>query len=117
MSIDVAATPEPGADASARFGRTATVAALTVGVFMSALDGSIVNAVLPVVAAAFDADVAAIEWVVTAYLLVQGGLLLTFGRLGDMWGHKKLYLVGLAGFVAARRCAASPRQHGSWWPC
>ena len=68
---------------------------------MAALDNSLVNAVLPIVVTAFGADVSAIEWVVTSYLLVQSALLLAFGRLGDMWGHKRVYLLGLGLVVAS----------------
>jgi MFS family permease len=62
-----------------------------VGTFMSALDGNVVNTVLPVVNHSFDSQVASVEWVVTVYLLVVSGLLLTFGRLGDLRGHKVIY--------------------------
>ncbi len=83
----------------------------TVGIatFMSALDGSVVNAVLPVMRGALRADVATIEWVVTVYLLVVSGLLLLFGRLGDLRGHKGLYVAGLSGFtVASGLCGLAP---------
>lgn len=50
--------------------------AVGVGSFMTALDGSVVNITLPVVSRAFNSDVAAVEWVVTVYLLVVSGLLL-----------------------------------------
>ena len=75
---------------------------LTVGVgtFMSALDGSVVNAILPVIQAYFKTDVATVEWVVTIYLLVVSGLLLTFGRLGDLRGNKTVYMWGFVIFVA-----------------
>ena len=69
------------------------------GSFMSAMDGSIVNTILPVLRTAFNSDVAAIEWVVTVYLLVLTGLLLTFGRLGDLRGHKSVYVWGFGVFV------------------
>ncbi len=65
--------------------------AVGTGTFMSALDGSVVNLVLPVVTRAFATDVATIEWVVTTYPLVVSGLLLSFGRLGDLRGHKRVY--------------------------
>src|SRR5512140_1675778 len=73
---------------------------LTVGVgtFMSALDGSAVGSVLPVIQRALHSEVAAIQWVVTIYLLVVSALLLTFGRLGDLKGHRGLYLAGFAVF-------------------
>ena len=74
--------------------------AIGVGTFMSALDGSVVNTILPVVARDFQTDVATIEWVVTIYLLVVSGLLLSFGRLGDLRGHKPVYLTGFTIFIA-----------------
>lgn len=75
--------------------------AIGAGSFMSALDGSIVNTVLPVLRTVFNSDVATIEWVVTVYLLVLSALLLTFGRLGDLRGHKTIYLWGFAIFVGS----------------
>lgn len=70
-----------------------------VGTFMSALDGSVVNTVLPVIREQFASDIAAIEWVVVIYLLVISGLLLSFGRLGDLYGHKPVYLAGFVIFT------------------
>jgi EmrB/QacA subfamily drug resistance transporter len=99
MSASVISRPCALHEARAGLPRWLIVAALALGAYMAALDSSIVNAVLPVVAAAFGADVSAIEWVVTSYLLVQSALLLAFGRLGDMWGHKRVYLFGLGVFV------------------
>ncbi len=73
--------------------------AVGVGSLMSALDGSIVNIILPVVSQAFGSDVTTIEWVVTVYLLVVSSMLLTFGRLGDMRGNKRVYVYGFGIFV------------------
>ncbi|MBN1959811.1 MAG: MFS transporter [Deltaproteobacteria bacterium] len=75
--------------------------AIGVGTFMSALDSSIVNMLLPVLRQTFHTNVAAIEWVTTVYLFVVSGVLLTFGRLGDLRGHKKLYLTGFIGFMSS----------------
>src|SRR5512140_1413808 len=75
--------------------------AIGIGSFMSALDGSVVNIILPVLRDAFKSDVASIEWVVTVYLLVLSGLLLTFGRLGDLRGHKSIYMWGFGVFVVS----------------
>ncbi len=73
--------------------------AVGVGTFMSALDGSVANIVLPVVSRDLRSDVATVEWVVTIYLLVVSGLLLSLGRLGDLKGHKPIYLIGYIVFV------------------
>lgn len=73
--------------------------AVGIGTFMSALDGSLVNTVLPLLASELGTDVAGIEWVTTVYLLVVSGLLLGVGRLGDMRGHKRIYVGGFVIFV------------------
>jgi EmrB/QacA subfamily drug resistance transporter len=70
-----------------------------VGTFMTALDGSVANTILPVIEGSLKSDVTTIEWVVTVYLLVVSGLLLTFGRLGDLRGHKRTYIAGFVLFV------------------
>ncbi len=70
-----------------------------VGTFMSALDGSVVNTILPVIRTALKTDISTVEWAVTVYLLVVSGLLLTFGRLGDLRGHKQTYVAGFVIFV------------------
>ncbi|MCJ7706093.1 MAG: MFS transporter, partial [Anaerolineales bacterium] len=83
--------------------------AIGVGSFMSALDGSVINTILPVVSRAFGSDVATIEWVVTVYLLVVSGLLLSVGRLGDLRGHKPVYVSGFAVFVlGSALCGLAP---------
>ncbi len=76
-----------------------TLIAIGVGTFMSALDASVANIVLPVVSVDLHSDIATVEWVVTIYLLVVSGLLLSLGRLGDMRGHKPIYLLGFVIFV------------------
>jgi MFS family permease len=73
--------------------------AIGVGTFMSALDGSVVNTTLPLITRHFSSTIAAVEWVVTVYLLVLSGLLLSFGRLGDLQGHKRVYLAGFSIFI------------------
>jgi EmrB/QacA subfamily drug resistance transporter len=82
--------------------------AIGTGSFMSALDGSVVNTILPVLREAFSSNVATVEWVVTVYLLVLSGLLLTFGRLGDLRGHKSIYVWGFGIFiVSSALCGAA----------
>ncbi len=92
-------TPHPVPTARSR--KWLVFLAIGLGTFMSALDGSVVNVTLPLVRSYFQSDVAAIEWVVTVYLLVVSSLLLSFGRLGDMRGHKRVYVAGFAIFVIA----------------
>jgi EmrB/QacA subfamily drug resistance transporter len=85
------------------------LAAIGVGTFMSALDGSVVNTILPIVTGYFHTTVATIEWVVTTYLLVVSGLLLSVGRLGDMRGSKNTYVTGFVIFViGSALCGFAP---------
>jgi EmrB/QacA subfamily drug resistance transporter len=86
--------------------------AIGIGTFMTALDGSVVNTILPVISQSLNSSVAAVEWVVTIYLLVISGVLLSFGRLGDMQGHKNVYLAGFVIFlVSSALCGLS---HSLW---
>ena len=83
--------------------------AVGIGTFMSALDASVVNTILPVIRGYFIAAVSSVEWIVTIYLLVVSSLLLTFGRLGDIHGHKRIYVSGFLIFVAASAsCGLAP---------
>ena len=83
--------------------------AIGTGTFMAAVDGSVVNAILPVLRSTLRTDVAVIEWVITVYLLVVSGLLLGFGRLGDLRGHKDIYLAGMAAFIgSSAMCGLAP---------
>jgi len=83
--------------------------AVGVGAFMSAIGTSVVNIVLPVVSRDFGVAVSTIEWVITTYLIIVSGLLLSFGRLGDLRGHKAVYVLGFMIFtVASPLCGVSP---------
>jgi EmrB/QacA subfamily drug resistance transporter len=80
--------------------KRATLLAVAIGTFMSAFDGSVVNLVLPNISAYFHTSLSLVEWTVMSYLLVISSLLLAYGRLGDMFGHKKIYTTGLMIFTA-----------------
>src|SRR5512139_564609 len=83
--------------------------AIGVGTFMTALDTSVANTVLPVIGKSFNEPIANVEWVVTIYLMVLSGLLLSFGRLGDMRGHKAIYMAGFGVFVGSSvLCGLAP---------
>lgn len=73
--------------------------AIGAGTFMSALDVSVVNTVLPIINKNFNSQVATVEWVVIVYLLLVSGLLPSFGRLGDLRGHKTIYIAGFFVFI------------------
>lgn len=83
--------------------------AVGIGTFMSALDGSVVNIVLPVLTRAFHSPVARTEWVITIYLLLTSALVLMGGRWGDLHGHKKLYIPGFVVFIiGSALCGMAP---------
>jgi len=77
------------------------LAVIAVAQLMIILDGSIVNVALPHIQTALDISDASIQWVVTAYILAFGSLLLLGGRIADYWGRKRTFVVGLLGFAAA----------------
>ena len=86
--------------------------ALGIGTFMSALDGSVVNTILPLLAREFQASVAGVEWVTTVYLLTVSALLLIVGRTGDLYGHKVVYMTGFAIFIIGSAiCGAATSLH------
>lgn len=72
---------------------------VSIGTIMSTLDASIVNISLPTIMHSLHATMASVQWVVTIYLLVITGLLLTLGRLADMIGRKHVFLAGYAVFT------------------
>jgi EmrB/QacA subfamily drug resistance transporter len=72
---------------------------LALAQFLVVLDASIVNIALPSVGSALSMNTAALSGVITAYVLPFGGLLLFGGRLADRFGHRRLFLIGVLGFV------------------
>ncbi|MFM0199271.1 MFS transporter [Paraburkholderia fungorum] len=74
---------------------------LCLGVLMIVLDTTIVNVALPSIAADLGFTETSLVWVVNAYMLTFGGCLLLGGRLGDLYGHRKLFLGGITLFTLA----------------
>src|SRR3954453_21523471 len=84
---------------------------LCAGVLMIVLDATIVNVALPSIQADLEFSGSSLAWVVNAYLIPFGGLLLLAGRFGDLIGQRRIFLMGLAVFTAASAlCAASQTQ-------
>ena len=85
----------------------AVLTVVGLGTFLSVLDSSAVNVSLPTISSDLGADTTTIQWVVMGYLLTITGLLLTFGRLGDVVGRKRVYVVGMAVFtISVALCGA-----------
>ena len=91
---------EPQVGRSAARAKWLTLAVVGSGTFMSALDGSIVNIALPAIAQATGSAVSTVEWVALAYLITVSASVFVFGHLSDIYGRRRIYLVGLAVFVA-----------------
>ena len=89
-----------------RLGQYSAFAGLAVGAFMGPLDGSMVNSMLPILTRELQVDISTTEWLLTIYMLIQTGMMLTFGRLGDLWGHKLIYVSGLVVFMIGSALSA-----------
>jgi EmrB/QacA subfamily drug resistance transporter len=87
----------------------ATLAATILGSSLAFIDGSVVNVALPALGSDLHAGPSALPWVITAYLLPLGALILLGGGLGDHYGRRRLFLIGLAIFLLASiMCAVAP---------
>ncbi|MGW7262693.1 MFS transporter [Streptomyces sp. NPDC054842] len=83
--------------------------ATVLGSGMALLDSTVVNVALPRVGRDLDADLAALQWTVNAYLLTLAGLILLGGALGDHFGRRRIFVIGVVWFAAASLlCGLSP---------
>ena len=76
-----------------------TLGAMCFALFMVMLDNTVVNIALPAIRAQFHASISNLSWTVNAYTLVFGVLLVTGGRLGDVFGRKRMFLAGVVVFT------------------
>jgi len=90
---------------------------------MIVLDGTIVNVALPAIQGSLGFSQVSLSWVVNAYLLTFGGFLLLGGRAGDLFGRRRVFMVGLALFTLAslfcglavrRRCWSRRARCKGW---
>ncbi|MGC1813704.1 MAG: MFS transporter, partial [Solirubrobacterales bacterium] len=88
---------------AARSDRTRWIALFVVclGQLMIVLDTTIVNVALPSIQQDLHFSQSSLTWVIDGYLITFGSLLLLAGRLGDLFGRKRIFLIGLASFVVA----------------
>src|SRR4051794_19803713 len=100
-----ATPPLPSTTAPRSSRRWLALSVLALAQFLVVLDASIVNIALPVLGGQLHMDTASLAWVITAYVLAFGGLLLLGGRLADQYGHRRVFLIGIAGFIAASALA------------
>ena len=83
-----------------------TFAISSIALFMAALDNLVVTTALPVIRSSFNASLGELEWIVNAYTLTFAVLLLTGAALGDRFGRKRLFIIGLVVFTAGSAVAA-----------
>jgi EmrB/QacA subfamily drug resistance transporter len=97
-------TPEPIGKDGLRFataqGRWVLLATV-LGSAIAAIDATVVGIALPAIGRDFRVDLSTLQWVVTAYTLMLAGLLLLAGALGDRYGRKKVFLIGVVWFAVA----------------
>ena len=86
-----------------------TLVACILGSVIVFVDQMVVNVALPAIRAEIGASLADQQWVVGAYLLLLASLILAGGSLGDLYGRRRIFAVGVAGFgVASLLCAVAP---------
>jgi EmrB/QacA subfamily drug resistance transporter len=86
-----------------------TLAAVSFGLFMIMLDNTVVNVALPTMEKDLHVTLASLEWVVIAYALTFASLLITGGKLADMYGRRRIFVVGLAIFtLSSLACGLAP---------
>lgn len=86
-----------------------TLAAVAFGLFMIMLDNTVVNVALPSIARDLHISISELEWIVTGYALVFAALLITGGKLADMYGRRKIFVVGLTIFsLSSLACGLAP---------
>src|ERR1700751_123271 len=83
--------------------------AAIMGSFVAGLDSTAVNVALPAIRADLGGGLAGQQWVANAYLLALGSLILVGGSLGDIFGERRIFSIGVAGFgVVSVVCAVAP---------
>src|SRR5438034_4126170 len=88
--------------------RLALLAAI-MGSFVAGLDATAVNVALPTIRADLGGGLAAQQWIANAYLLTLGSLILVGGSLGDVFGERRIFAIGVGGFgVVSVLCALAP---------
>ena len=85
------------------------IAVTVLGSGIAFLDSTVVNTALPAIAADLDSSLADLQWVLTGYLLTLGSLLVVGGSVGDLFGRRRVFIVGLLGFAGSSLlCGLAP---------
>jgi len=89
-----------------------TLVAVSLATFMTYLDNNIVNVAIPTIQRSLHLSVAGLEWVVSGYVLVFAGLMLVGGRLADVFGRRRVFLIGLSVFSLSSLAAGLATSGG-----
>ena len=100
----------PTASVRHQRGRWFGLVAITLGVAMIIVDASIVNVAIPTIIRELGIGITQAEWANSIYSLVFASLLITFGRFGDLFGRRLMFLIGLAVFLAASLLTAEAQS-------
>ncbi len=108
----MAARKAPATSECGKLQRRVTLAATILGSSMVFIDGTVVNVALPALQTNLNATVTDVQWVIEAYTLFLAALLLLGGALGDQFGRKKIYIIGIVCFaLASIWCGLAPNVH------
>ncbi|GAA3130858.1 MFS transporter [Planomonospora alba] len=112
----LAARPAEGTGpggAAGRAGRGLLLLVIGLAGFVTTLDNTVVTVALPTLRTELNASLAALEWIVTGYVLTFSGLMLAGGRLADVYGRRRILVTGLAVFTAASLAAGAATSAGA----
>ncbi len=127
-SADPVKASRLGSTGTKRSAQRWTLVAVSLAAFMTYLDNNVINVAIPTIQRNLHLSVAGLEWVVSSYLLTLAGLLLVGGRLADVYGRRRLFLVGMAvftlsslaaGLAGSGACSSPARRPRPKcrWPC
>jgi EmrB/QacA subfamily drug resistance transporter len=88
------------------------LAAVSLATFMTYLDNNVVNVAIPTIQRSLHLSVSGLEWVVSSYLLTLAGLLLVGGRLADLYGRRRLFMIGIVAFTLSSLAAGLAASGG-----
>jgi EmrB/QacA subfamily drug resistance transporter len=109
--------PEAPPDGAADPRRWLTLVILLLAAFMNLLDVSIVNIAIPSIQRDLHASYADVQWALAAYTLAYAVVLITGGRLGDAYGRKRLFLIGVTGFTIMSALCGAAQSPGQLIAC
>ncbi|HVT67132.1 MAG TPA: MFS transporter, partial [Trebonia sp.] len=87
--------------------------AVSLATLMTYLDNNVVNVALPTIERSLHLSVSGLEWIVSSYLLVLGGLLLVGGRIADVYGRRRMFLAGVVIFTLSSLAAGLAGSGGA----